>query len=427
MFNPLRAARAARIAGIVVASLVLVLASAALRAQDADDARDELVDALLPLAESAAEAGANVEARRIADVVLALDANNRDAQRLSDRLADATNDLAWERVREIAADDAAGMSRSLVSVFADEWGDNDANRLALILHVAWGLDPEAVIAEVDTALSDALDDDVEEALLLMRIASAAVGARSEPAQRWEDAVVGVVGKTQAVQIQARTHTMQYLLSLPEDWEADAKRDWPVVIACEGSWGRYGDYMDELIAARGDRDAIIVVPITVANVSGDPDAMRALPYPADVIRGLNGGWAMIDFDRAGALAVLDDVQTRFNGESEAGLTGFSAGSFVFWRVLLTASDRIASAVLCSGQFDAQLTTGVDEVASPDTPVHLYLGTRDPVYDQLNAMWPLAAESCGELEMTALSREDVDGEGHVRFAEQAFGRLWDAIGE
>lgn len=166
---------------------------------------------------------------------------------------------------------------------------------------------------------------------------------------------------------ASTHPMQYVISLPSQWEPGKK--WPVIIAPNAHYGNKAATIHMLAPLNEKRKAgfIIVSPIVI---NSDPVAPMK-EYRGAIAEGIRaadakkgeGGRdddARAAFDSAGIRAVIQDVQRLYGGEDRVYVTGFSASTHIVYLFLFTHPELLKGAFINSGVYRGR---GVDESNLP----------------------------------------------------------------
>jgi poly(3-hydroxybutyrate) depolymerase len=187
-----------------------------------------------------------------------------------------------------------------------------------------------------------------------------------------------VGRAQNVETPllktATHHAMQYYLSLPSGWSAE--KSWPVVIALDGSGKTFVDLARAYASARGDQPFIVVAPLILTNGGVD---LRSLPN----YRYASAVWDEVDrtgrcqFDLEGLDAVIDDVQSLYNGRRGIFLAGFSAGGHLTWAMVLHQPEKLAAAAISAGNYAGRC---IDEDKISTNPARVSLQVREFLGDQ-----------------------------------------------
>jgi hypothetical protein len=173
--------------------------------------------------------------------------------------------------------------------------------------------------------------------------------------------------------------MRYFISLPEGYRPEGAGRWPVLICVTGCDCDFRGLLEKYRQARGGRPFLLVAPCTFSNTNAIEgwlwDHYRRL-YPAEVIR--QAERSQLDWDEAGLLAVIDDLQRLYGGEGRVYLTGFSGGGLLTYRMLVKHPARLAGAVAVCGNFFGESAAPGDGPSQRDSgiPVRLLEGGLDP---------------------------------------------------
>jgi len=145
----------------------------------------------------------------------------------------------------------------------------------------------------------------------------------------------------------------YVLQLPADYQKDAKRRWPLLLALHGS-GERG--VDLGIVRRSS------LPARVSMRGGLPMIVVSPQCPPDQ------EWSV---ERLNAL--LDELITRYRVDPDrVYLTGYSMGAYGAWNFAAQHGDRIAAIVPISGEWDVSDAGGLK-----DLPAWIFHGQNDTI--------------------------------------------------
>ncbi len=195
-----------------------------------------------------------------------------------------------------------------------------------------------------------------------------------------------IGQSTA-RVEAKTHPMQYYVSLPPAWKAG--RRWPVLVALDGAGSQWQPTAATFAKVRDElgADFIGVVPMVTSNVGGDPRRANKYFYADSIWDRINRD-GRCDFDFDGIQAVSEDVYHRYGGERKPYITGFSAGGHLAWALVFRHPEWMQAAAISSGNFRGRcVSTGMTAGgASPYStspsrvrlPVKLFDGGRDPIF-------------------------------------------------
>jgi predicted esterase len=183
--------------------------------------------------------------------------------------------------------------------------------------------------------------------------------------------------------------MRYYLALPDNYQNGDGRRWPVLVCLPGADADGAGLLERFRRARRDLPFVLVAPCTFANVNrlgGELLSRYRALYSGEVIRDAGGeGWLpdvrrRLDWDEAGLLAVLSDLEATCGAERRIYLTGFSGGGHLVYRMVVRHPDRLAGAVAVCANFnfwDHGYRTGPPHPEDRAVPVHLVLGENDPL--------------------------------------------------
>lgn len=146
---------------------------------------------------------------------------------------------------------------------------------------------------------------------------------------------GDVAPANTTALRASTHPMRYHLALPSGWQAD--RTWPVLVVIPDAGREFEANLARFVKARGNRPYILVAPEVLS--CGGAGSRTAAHYSYTVAE-----WDSLQrgddfaFEDGGLEAVLGDVHRRWNGETQAFLTGWEAGGHTVWAQALRHPER-----------------------------------------------------------------------------------------
>jgi poly(3-hydroxybutyrate) depolymerase len=151
--------------------------------------------------------------------------------------------------------------------------------------------------------------------------------------------------------------------------------------------------------------LTVAPCTFSNanvIRGDALARYRRLYSEDVI-GAAGGeglvpavGARLDWDEAGLLAILDDLQDCYDAEPRAFLAAFSGGGLAGYRMVFRHPDRLEAAALVAANFNFwghgyRGTPGPPPADARRLPVYVLSCERDPLRPARTGPYTLPALS------------------------------------
>jgi dienelactone hydrolase len=205
------------------------------------------------------------------------------------------------------------------------------------------------------------------------------------------------------------HPMLYLVSRPEG-HAEPRA---IVIAIDGSDRQFYRFHAAFVRARRDLPFVLVTPFVLSN--GGHPSRSAYPYSDAVFEAAEAD--PLQFDTAGVIAIITDMQTRFNPTLPVYLTGFSAGAHLAWSFLLTHPDRLAGAAMASANFAGRgVAAEVSSRVTDGVPVRGFVGKADPRFDVLSEQWHAARTLALKRGHRDLDRVVVPGAGHSPFPRE-----------
>ncbi len=187
------------------------------------------------------------------------------------------------------------------------------------------------------------------------------------------AIQGVVLKS------ATTHSMRYWFSLPPGYERKPGKKWPVLVAIDGSGSFFEEGAKGWRDNRGKSDFIIVSPCTFSNAGhgfgdGEGKAKYRKWYTDAVIE--EGSKKRLEFDEAGILAVLKDLQRDYDAEGRFYLHGFSAGGNVTYTFIWKHPELLnGAAPCCTGGPSYPDEAAKKAAAERDFPIWIVTGEKD----------------------------------------------------
>ncbi len=163
------------------------------------------------------------------------------------------------------------------------------------------------------------------------------------------------------QVASRTHALSYLLHLPQGYEAQGARRWPLMVFLHGA-GERGTNLaavavhgpPKLVESRPEFPAVVVSPQCPANTSWDVETLDAL---------------------------LSDLLARHAVDPKrVVLTGLSMGGYGTWAWAIAHPERFAGiAPICGGgsTIDLLLASGTRREHLRQLPVWAFHGAKDTV--------------------------------------------------
>jgi hypothetical protein len=129
--------------------------------------------------------------------------------------------------------------------------------------------------------------------------------------------------------------MRYHLALPSGWKAD--RTWPVLVVIPDAGREFEANLASFVKARGNRPYILVAPEVLSCGGAGSRTAEHYSYTVAEWDSLQRGDDFA-FEDGGLEAVLGDVHRRWNGETQAFLTGWEAGGHTVWAQALRHPER-----------------------------------------------------------------------------------------
>jgi hypothetical protein len=183
--------------------------------------------------------------------------------------------------------------------------------------------------------------------------------------------------------------MRYLLCYPNGYTLGSTKCLHIVVCIAGADCDFSGIVECFRQARGCLPFLLVVPCTFSNTNHlctDVLAKYRSLYSTEVIRDAEGkGWLpnvrrRLDWDEAGVLAVLKDLEETAGVDSRFFITGFSGGGLLVYRMVLRHPERIAAAVAVCANFNFWghgYSSARGSVADRTVPIQLVLGQHDPL--------------------------------------------------
>jgi poly(3-hydroxybutyrate) depolymerase len=186
--------------------------------------------------------------------------------------------------------------------------------------------------------------------------------------------------------------VQYYLSLPDGWNAEAA--WPILVTIDGSGHKFLQNAEAFAKARGAHPFVIVTPCVSSN-GNDPAELKAV------------------------LEIVEEVRKAAHGRPKFFLTGFSAGGHLTWQLVFHHPELLAAAAPAAANFRFR-GIELDEISkAPERvqlPIHAFQGDKDDVKKFLDPQWEDALKLANEHGYTNLTRTEVPGATHQPFAPQ-----------
>ncbi len=179
---------------------------------------------------------------------------------------------------------------------------------------------------------------------------------------------------------ASSHPIKYYFSLPKDFRRKKDRKWPVLICVDGAGSNFKGMADGYRNKRGNLPYMVVSPCTFANtnkVEGNMLEKYRKLYTDEVIS--KGNTQRIDWDEAGILAIIKDLQAEYDAESRVYITGFSGGGNATYMMVFKHPDLLNGAAPACGNFSSHGYAGLKDKFSKEDrnfPIHMITGEKDP---------------------------------------------------
>jgi dienelactone hydrolase len=149
------------------------------------------------------------------------------------------------------------------------------------------------------------------------------------------AAVALAAATPITAHTAATHPMRYSIAMPNGWAAG--KTWPVVVVIADAHRDFVANLTRFAAVHTSTPFILVAPevLTCGGTRGQTSPPYS--YSTEEWR-LARNVGEFEFDDAGLAAVLEDVHSKWGGETRAYLTGWEAGGHTVWAETLRRPER-----------------------------------------------------------------------------------------
>lgn len=150
-------------------------------------------------------------------------------------------------------------------------------------------------------------------------------------------------------------TLNYLLHVPQEYDPNADRKWPVILFLHGAGERGSDI--EQVKVHG-----------IARIAEQDPSFPFIAISPQCPE--NSDWAR---QKDGVVAALDEVMAAYNTDaSRVYLTGLSMGGYGTWLLAADLPDRFAAAApICGGG------SWMDALRLTDMPIWAFHGAKDDV--------------------------------------------------
>ena len=180
---------------------------------------------------------------------------------------------------------------------------------------------------------------------------------------------------------ARTHLMQYYLSLPNGWTAEHK--WPILVAVDGAGSNFAG-MNGSYGGKNNSTYIVITPCSFSNTNSLAGQEGKYPYPKEVLEEWDN--KRMDFDDPGVQAAVKDAQEDWGGEDKFYLTGFSGGGNITWHFIFTHPEMLAAAAPASANFGGLRAEASKAEEREKLPIKVFQG-EDDEYRKPDSISPL----------------------------------------
>ena len=209
---------------------------------------------------------------------------------------------------------------------------------------------------------------------------------------------------------ARNHTMQYYLSVPNNWSPDKK--WPILVAVEGAGCSFAG-MNGAYGGKNNTTYVVITPCSFSNTNSLEGQEGKYPYPKEVLEEWNG--KRMDFDDPGVQAAVKDAQEDWNCEEKFYVTGFSGGGNITWHFIFTHPEMLAGAAPASANFSGLRAEASQAPERETLPIKVLQGEDDPYrkpdsISPLDKQWEMAKAQLEANGYKNWSYELVPKQGH-----------------
>lgn len=194
--------------------------------------------------------------------------------------------------------------------------------------------------------------------------------------------------------QAKSHPMRYYLSLPKSYDPASKQPWPVLVAVDGAGSGFQGCAKGFAKARGDLPCLVVAPCGFANtnaIKGKQKEKYLRWYDEETLALAEKD--RFEFDRAGLVAILDELREEFGAAPKVCITGFSGGGNLTYQMIFCHPERLAAAAPACANFTrpsyANLKVPAEELG---LQILILTGGKDP-----HRKWTHGKEGVPGIEM------------------------------
>ena len=203
-------------------------------------------------------------------------------------------------------------------------------------------------------------------------------------------------------VQGGTYQVNYLLFLPDGYDADSTQKWPLIFYHHGA-GEKGDNIED---------------IEKVNTHGPPKIVEEQPdFPFVVLSPQRPTDFLSNWESfvAPAMALLDEVLATYSIDANrVYITGISQGAYATWELSITFPDRFAAVVPIAGG----LWANQNVCNLKDVPVWVFHGDSDTVVPPSNSSRAVESlEGCnGNVKFTLYPDVEHDS-WTITYADQA----------
>ena len=186
--------------------------------------------------------------------------------------------------------------------------------------------------------------------------------------------------TQVVLRQAKGHALRYYLSLPSGYDPASERRWSVLVAVDGAGSGFEGCAQGFARARADLPCLVVTPCGFSNTNAiqGPLKERYLTWYSEETLA-EAERDRFEFDRAGILQVLSELQSEFHTAPRACVTGFSGGGNLTYQLVFRHPEALLAAAPACANFSRPDWIREKDKHQPDAltlPVFVITGGKDP---------------------------------------------------
>ncbi len=186
-----------------------------------------------------------------------------------------------------------------------------------------------------------------------------------------------------------------------------------MVYVEGAGCNFRGAIENYASQRGEDPYILITPETFSSTNALEKAKYT--YGQELLDKYQGG-NRLEFDEAGLLAVIADVQRDFSGDTKFFISGFSGGGNLTWRMVFGHPEMLVAAAPCCPNF-ANAGTISEDPSREALPIHEFQGEADEYRKtMLEAQWESAKKLLDEHGYKTIERTIVPGAGHSAFVKE-----------